>query len=210
MPRIASSPSVPRSPCRRSASDFFPMSARRFPLARAPGFVGTHLALTGNRIGAADAIYCGLGRHSYCRSEAGRASRRRSRIAAPPIDVRARLGGMSTPPAPGDLPAARPWIDRCYGAERCRRDCRAPARQRRRRRARAALETMRRRRRPRSRSRCATCVRRHHSSALRNASSRITVSRWRALPGMISSKAFARPSSTRTAIRSGVRTSLKR
>jgi len=30
--------------------------------------------------------------------------------------VRARLGEIATPPAPGRLPAARPWIDRCYAA----------------------------------------------------------------------------------------------
>src|SRR5208337_1697535 len=31
-------------------------------------------------------------------------------------DVRARLGEIATPPAPGRLPAARPWIDRGYAA----------------------------------------------------------------------------------------------
>src|SRR5271163_524371 len=42
------------------AIGFFPDVGASFPLARAPGEVGTYLALTGERIGAADAIYCGL------------------------------------------------------------------------------------------------------------------------------------------------------
>lgn len=39
---------------------FFPDVGACFLLARAPGYIGTHLALTGDRIGAADAIHCGL------------------------------------------------------------------------------------------------------------------------------------------------------
>jgi enoyl-CoA hydratase len=79
--------------------------------------VGTHLALTGSRAGAADAIYCGLADiHlpaaklteipsvlSDCRTD---------------DDVRTRLGELSTSPAPGVLPAAKPWIDLCYTADR--------------------------------------------------------------------------------------------
>jgi enoyl-CoA hydratase len=96
---------------------FFPDVGASFPLARAPGGVGTHLALTGSRAGAADAIYCGLADiHvpgaklteipsvlSDCRTD---------------DEVRARLGELSTSPAPGVLPAAKPWIDRCYTADR--------------------------------------------------------------------------------------------
>ena len=39
---------------------FFPDVGVSYLLARAPGHVGSHLALTGDRIGAADAIYAGL------------------------------------------------------------------------------------------------------------------------------------------------------
>ena len=39
---------------------FFPDVGASFLLARAPGETGSYLALTGGRIGAADAIYCGL------------------------------------------------------------------------------------------------------------------------------------------------------
>ena len=39
---------------------FFPDVGASFLLARAPGHVGTYLALTGDRMNAADAIYCGF------------------------------------------------------------------------------------------------------------------------------------------------------
>ena len=39
---------------------FFPDVGACFLLARAPGYIGTYLALTGDRIGAADAVHCGL------------------------------------------------------------------------------------------------------------------------------------------------------
>ncbi len=95
---------------------YFPDVGASFLLARTPGLAGTHLALTGERIGAADAIYCGLAdvhipaatlaelpaRLAYCRSA---------------DEVRVRLDEVSTPPAAGKMEAARPWIDGCYGGE---------------------------------------------------------------------------------------------
>lgn len=95
---------------------YFPDVGVSFLLARTPGLVGTHLALTGERIGAADAIYCGLadvhiaaaklaelpGLLADCRTTA---------------EVRARLDELSTPSVPGKMAAARQWIDDCYGLE---------------------------------------------------------------------------------------------
>ena len=92
---------------------YFPDVGASFLLARAPGLVGTHLALTGERIGAADAIYSGLAdvhipttrlvelpaRLADCRSA---------------DEVRARLDELSTPAARGKLAASRQWIDACY------------------------------------------------------------------------------------------------
>jgi enoyl-CoA hydratase len=94
---------------------YFPDVGASYPLARAPGSVGTHLALTGERIGAADAIYCGLADiHIPAEKLADLpAALTDCRTAQ---DVRTRLGHMSSPPAAGLLPAARPWIDSCYGA----------------------------------------------------------------------------------------------
>ena len=141
MRRIASSPSAPRSPCRRSASDFFPMSARRSCWRARPGITGTHLALTGSRIGAADAIYCGL-------ADIHIAAARLAELPAALADcrtaqrcARSRLGEMSVPPAPGSWP--RRGLDRPLLWRRTRRrHCRAPARCDAEE-ARAALETMR-------------------------------------------------------------------
>jgi enoyl-CoA hydratase len=95
---------------------YFPDVGVSFLLARAPGLVGTHLALTGERIGAADAIYSGLAdvhipttrlvelpaRLADCRSA---------------DEVRARLDELSTPAARGKLAASRQWIDACYDAK---------------------------------------------------------------------------------------------
>lgn len=95
---------------------YFPDVGACFLLARAPGQVGTHLALTGSRAGAADAIYCGLaGSHI----PAARLADIPSALAECRTgqSVKARLDAMTAPPAPGVLEEARPWIDRCYGAD---------------------------------------------------------------------------------------------
>jgi enoyl-CoA hydratase len=87
-----------------------------FILARAPGSTGMHLALTGARMTAADAIYSGFADIHVAAS----------RIADIPealadcrdaSSVTARLRDLSTPPAPGRLAAARSWIDACYRAD---------------------------------------------------------------------------------------------
>ncbi len=94
---------------------FFPDVGASFPLARAPGCVGTYLALTGNRLSAADAIYCGI-------ADIHITSARLAEVASVLADcrdaqnVRARLGKLSVVPAPGALAMARNWIDSCYRA----------------------------------------------------------------------------------------------
>jgi len=84
-----------------------------FILARAPGATGIHLALTGARMAAADAMYCQFADIHIATA----------RIADIPealagcfdaSGVAARLGDLSTPPAPGRLATARSWIDACY------------------------------------------------------------------------------------------------
>jgi enoyl-CoA hydratase len=95
---------------------YFPDVGACFLLARAPGSTGTHLALTGARVAAADAIYCRL-------ADLHIPAARLSEIAAALADsrgvhdVKARLDKLSAPPAAGRLAAARRWIDRCYGAD---------------------------------------------------------------------------------------------
>jgi enoyl-CoA hydratase len=81
-------------------------------LALAPGELGTHLALTGAAVGAADAVLCGLADHFV------------------PADLLpgllTELAGAAVPDvlpryvreAPtGELDAQREWIDHCYAAD---------------------------------------------------------------------------------------------
>lgn len=95
---------------------YFPDVGASFLLARSPGCSGTYIALTGDRIGAADAIYCGL-------ADIHIAAARLPELAAALADcrsaedVQARLNAVSAAPPPGRLPAARGWIDPCYGAD---------------------------------------------------------------------------------------------
>jgi enoyl-CoA hydratase len=95
---------------------YFPDVGASFVLARAPGRVGTHLALTGERIGGADAIYCGL---ADIQVPAASLADLPLRLAdcRTAQDVRTLLEKISVQPAAGKLPAMRRWIDDCYGAE---------------------------------------------------------------------------------------------
>jgi enoyl-CoA hydratase len=95
---------------------YFPDVGVSFPLARAPGQVGTHLLLTGERIGAADAIYCGL---ADIHVPAATIADIPAALADCPSagEVDAQLKRLSTPPSPGRLEAARTWINRCYAAD---------------------------------------------------------------------------------------------
>jgi enoyl-CoA hydratase len=98
------------------AIGYFPDVGACFVLARAPGFVGTHLALTGARANAADAIYGGF---ADLHIPAARLEELPAALAdgCGPFDVKARLDKFTAPPAAGSLAAARQWIDRCYGAD---------------------------------------------------------------------------------------------
>jgi enoyl-CoA hydratase len=95
---------------------FFPDVGASFVLARSPGFSGTYLALTGDRMGAADAIGCGFAdlHIPVARLAELPAALADCRTAG---DVGARLNAMSVAPPPGKLPAAREWIDSCFGAD---------------------------------------------------------------------------------------------
>ncbi|MDJ0382717.1 enoyl-CoA hydratase/isomerase family protein [Streptomyces sp. G-G2] len=81
-------------------------------LGRAPGELGTHLALTGAAVGAADALLCGLADHFV---PADRLDALAAALATAPVaDVLPRY----TAPAPeGELAGRREWIDRCYAAD---------------------------------------------------------------------------------------------
>ncbi|MGW0363989.1 enoyl-CoA hydratase/isomerase family protein [Streptomyces sp. NPDC002990] len=80
-------------------------------LARAPGLLGTHLALTGAAVGAADALLCGLADHFV---PAGRLVDLVGDLAAAPVHE--VLPRYAATPEPGELPGQRSWIDHCYAA----------------------------------------------------------------------------------------------
>jgi enoyl-CoA hydratase len=94
---------------------YFPDVGASFLLARTPGLVGTHLALTGERIGAADAIYNGLADVHIAAARLAELPARLADCRSADV-VRSRLAELSTPAAPGKLSAARQWIDACYSA----------------------------------------------------------------------------------------------
>jgi enoyl-CoA hydratase len=95
---------------------FFPDVGASYLLARAPGFSGTYMALTGDRMAAADAIYCGL---ADIHIPAAKLSELSAALAdcRSADDVRRRLDALASPPAEGKMAAARPWIDACFGAD---------------------------------------------------------------------------------------------
>lgn len=87
---------------------FFPDVAATYLLARAPGELGTHLAMTGDTITGADAVHLGL-----------------ADVVVDSTSVADRLAavaaGGAVDAAPDDaldeaaaLAAARPWVDECY------------------------------------------------------------------------------------------------
>ena len=92
---------------------FAPDVGGTYLLSRAPGELGLHLALTGGRLGAADALACGLADAHVPTAHLHdlRIALARCRGGA---EIRACLAELGRPPEPGDLAAARPWIDRCY------------------------------------------------------------------------------------------------
>ncbi|MEV6809971.1 enoyl-CoA hydratase/isomerase family protein [Streptomyces sp. NPDC051132] len=80
-------------------------------LGRAPGELGTHLALTGMEIGAGDALLCGLADHYVPAASLGAFV---ADLAAVPVaDALAR---HVQPPPAGRLAGQRDWIDTCYTA----------------------------------------------------------------------------------------------
>ena len=95
---------------------FFPDVGASFLLARSPGLTGTHLALTGERMNAADAIYCGFADIQIAAAELPGLPRALAdcRTAA---TVQRVFTDLSTAPGTSRLQASRAWIDHCYAAD---------------------------------------------------------------------------------------------
>ncbi len=92
---------------------FFPDVGATYALPRLPGETGTWIALTGERVRAADALALGLATHVA--GSAALTEIRDALIGGEPVDeTLARLAGLQ-PPAP--IEADRPIIDACFRAD---------------------------------------------------------------------------------------------
>lgn len=85
-------------------------------LAAAPGELGTHLALTGRSVGAADALLCGLADH-YVPTRRLPELTEALAASATAHEVARTVRSFSEEPPAGDLAAQRDWIDACYAAD---------------------------------------------------------------------------------------------
>lgn len=82
-------------------------------MARAPGELGTHMALTADSLGAADAILCGFADRHVPSDRLGALTR--ALTACTDADTFAmRAAEFETPPKPGTLTADAEWINACY------------------------------------------------------------------------------------------------
>lgn len=93
---------------------FAPDVGATYLLPRAPGELGTHLALTGDRLGAADALFSGF---SDYRVDSSLLPTMVEHLRDADVDI--VLGELQVPPdaaEPGRLEAASEWINACYGA----------------------------------------------------------------------------------------------
>lgn len=87
-----------------------------FLLSRAPGELGTHLALTGARIGAADAIAIDFADVHIPTAALSALAGRLAEVATP-SDIDAILAEAATPAGEAPLLAERDWIDLAYAAD---------------------------------------------------------------------------------------------
>ncbi|WP_411145661.1 enoyl-CoA hydratase/isomerase family protein [Streptomyces sp. x-80] len=92
---------------------FVPDVGGTFLLARAPGELGTHLALTGAAVGAADALLLGLADHFV---PAARLPDLADGLAGAGVPETVARYAAATAPG-GELAAHREWIDSCYAAD---------------------------------------------------------------------------------------------
>jgi enoyl-CoA hydratase len=94
------------------------VAASRF-LNLCPGRSGLYLALTGMRVRAADALYCGFGTHYVPQARVGDLTAALATLDWRPERARdqvdAVLARFAADPGPGQLPPLQPAIDRCFG-----------------------------------------------------------------------------------------------
>ncbi|MEV6330516.1 enoyl-CoA hydratase/isomerase family protein [Streptomyces sp. NPDC051909] len=91
---------------------FVPDVGGTWLLGRAPGELGTHLALTGTPVGAADAILVGLADHHVPAAELPALT-----AALTHEDAATAVARFARPAPAGELAGRRAWIDACYAAD---------------------------------------------------------------------------------------------
>ena len=91
------------------------VGATRF-LNRCPGRIGLYLALTGTRVGPADALYCGFATHFVPHARMGELTEALAKDANVPA-IEGALVRVAGDPGPAVLPPLKEAIDRCYSAE---------------------------------------------------------------------------------------------
>ncbi|MEV0460945.1 enoyl-CoA hydratase/isomerase family protein [Catellatospora methionotrophica] len=91
---------------------FHPDIGGSWLLSHAPGQVGTHLALTGTSVGAADAVHAGLADHFV---PADRLVPLVEGLTSG--DAAEVVAAFAVAPPEGELASCREWIDRCYAAD---------------------------------------------------------------------------------------------
>lgn len=94
---------------------FVPDVGGTYLLGRAPGELGTHLALTGEAVGAADTLLCGLADHFVPSRELPGLIAALD-VCTTPADVVAAAERYADAAPGGELAAHRDWIDSCYSA----------------------------------------------------------------------------------------------
>ncbi|MEW1612551.1 MULTISPECIES: enoyl-CoA hydratase/isomerase family protein [unclassified Streptomyces] len=99
-----------------TAIGFVPDVGGTHLLAGAPGELGTHLALTGRSVKAADALLCGLADH-YVPTRRLPELTEAVAASASAEEVARTVRGFAEEPPAGELAAQRDWIDACYAAD---------------------------------------------------------------------------------------------
>ncbi|MDR7300937.1 enoyl-CoA hydratase/isomerase family protein [Haloactinomyces albus] len=91
---------------------FFPDVGGTYLLSRTPGELGTHMALTGEPVGAGDALYCGLADHYVAGDNLDELI---TALSTGAVDTALEKYAEKAPESP--LEAARTWIDAAYSAD---------------------------------------------------------------------------------------------
>jgi len=92
------------------------VGATRF-LTLCPGQIGRYLGLTGARLGAADALYCGFATHFVARERIDELVAMLAGDAGAASQVETILGTFAADPGLASVPDRQPAIDRCFAGD---------------------------------------------------------------------------------------------